>query len=341
MVIIQTKSNIKMNQDNNTTELEILSNDIHQDYKILWHKRLGKGATQDPIYPATHIKTRKRFAVKMVPDCTQARREISLQRRCQHSTHVLSIVDVYSNVASRNSSHRREEQYLYIVLELMEGGTLLSLLEKFNLITGGSGIPENLTAGYFRQILLALSTLHQQGIIHRDLKPDNILLTHDYSLYDLEDEQECADFQLQLADFGFAVEEVDRPTKSMYTAFYAAPEVLANDLHLNAHYLQQHIPSASTPTINSYDSRIDMWSLGVTLYILLSSTVPFMPEHLTRAGITPSMYECIRNGKFSFYNECWEEISQEAKDLITGLLQADPDKRLTLQQVMQHPWLNN
>ena len=322
-------------------EFRINLSDIHQDYKILWHKRLGKGATQDPIYPATHIKTRKRFAVKMVPDCTQARREISLQRRCQHSTHVLSIVDVYSNVASRNSSHRREEQYLYIVLELMEGGTLLSLLEKFNLITGGSGIPENLTAGYFRQILLALSTLHQQGIIHRDLKPDNILLTHDYSLYDLEDEQECADFQLQLADFGFAVEEVDRPTKSMYTAFYAAPEVLANDLHLNAHYLQQHIPSASAPTINSYDSRIDMWSLGVTLYILLSSTVPFMPEHLTRAGITPSMYECIRNGKFSFYDECWEEISQEAKDLITGLLQADPDKRLTLQQVVQHPWVTN
>ncbi|KAI6657891.1 hypothetical protein LOD99_15609 [Oopsacas minuta] len=327
-------------------EFRINLRDIHQDYRILWHKRLGKGATQDPIYLATHIKTRKRFAVKMVLDSTQARREISLQRRCQHSPHVLSIVDVYSNAASRISSQSREEQYLYIVLEVMEGGTLLSLLEKFNIITGESGLSEVLTAGYFRQILLALSTLHQQGIIHRDLKPDNILLTHDYSIYDLEDEEVCADFQLQLADFGFAVEEADRPTKAMYTPYYAAPEVLLNDPHLNVHHLQHHSDTVSTTTtttttLASYDSRIDLWSLGVTLYILLSSTAPFTPESHTRSGITPSMYECIENGKFSFYHECWEEVSLEAKDLITGLLQADPDKRLSLQQVLEHPWLNS
>ena len=319
-------------------ELRINQKNIHEDYKIVWHKQLGKGATTEPIYQATHIKTRRKVAIKIVPDTTQARREISLQRRCQHSPHVLAIIDVYSNEASRLSSHRREEHYLYIVLEIMEGGTLLRLIESF-----GNGMSESLAAVYFRQILLALSTLHQQGILHRDLKPDNILLTEAYSLYQLEDEQECADFQLQLADFGFAVEEADKPTKAMYTPYYAAPELLANDPHFNAAI--SHTQSA-TPThtpsqgaINSYDSRIDLWSLGVTLYIMLSGTPPFYPESHTRTGITPSMYECIRTGDFSFYHECWEEVSQEAKHLISGLLQVDPSRRLSLQQALQHPWL--
>ena len=317
---------------------EILSRDIHEDYKIVWHKQLGKGATKDPIYLATHIKTRRKVAVKMVPDTRQARQEISLQRRCQHSQHVLAIIDVYSNTASRLSSHRREEHYLYIVLQLMEGGTLLSLIENFS-----EGMPETLAAVYFRQILLALSTLHQQGILHRDLKPDNILLTEAYSLYQLEDEEDCADFQLQLADFGFAVEEADNPTKAMYTPYYAAPEVLANDPHFNA--VSSHTLSAaatqgvSSSSSSSYDSRIDLWSLGVTLYVMLSGTPPFYPETHTRTGITPCMYECIRKGDFSFYNPCWEEVSQEAKHLISGLLQVDPNRRLSLQQLLQHPWL--
>ena len=318
-------------------ELRINSKDIHEDYKIVWHKQLGKGATKDPIYLATHTKTRRKVAVKMIPDTTQARREINLQRRCQHSPHVLSIIDVYSNAASRLSSHRREEHYLYIVLEIMEGGTLLRLIENFN-----NGMSESLAAVYFRQILLALSTLHQQGILHRDLKPDNILLTEAYSLYQLEDEQDCADFQLQLADFGFAVEEAEKPTKAMYTPFYAAPELLANDPRFNAVACTESATATNTSqsVISSYDSRIDLWSLGVTLYIMLSSTAPFYPESHTRTGITPSMYECIRNGDFSFYHECWEEVSQEAKDLITGLLQADPNRRLSLQQVLDHPWLS-
>lgn len=316
------------------TSDEISSRDIHDDYKILWHKKLGKGATKDPVYLATHIKSRQKVAVKMVRDTPQARREIHLQRRCQHSTHVLSILDVYSNTSSRISPHRKEEHYLYIVLELMEGGTLLSLLEDLHLTTAGGqgGMSEPLAAAYFRQILLALSTLHQQGIMHRDLKLENILLTDKYSIYDLEDEEECADFHLQLADFGFSVEETDRPTQAMYTPFYAAPEVLANQQQQQQQQLQSGV--------KSYDTRIDLWSLGVCLYIMLSSTPPFYTEEYTRTGLTPDMRESIRKGEFSFYHECWEEVSQEAKDLITALLQADPDKRLSLDRVSQHPWLN-
>ena len=97
-----------------------------------------------------------------------------------------------------------------------------------------------------------------------------------------------------------------------------------------------------------------MWSLGVIIYILLCGYPPFFPSHPTRKGVDRVMKKRIQLGEFQFPREEWEMVSENAKNLIRGLLTVDQgnqrlvlalsdrshsDDRLTIEQVLDHPWL--
>ncbi|CBN80278.1 possible CDPK [Ectocarpus siliculosus] len=83
----------------------------------------------------------------------------------------------------------------------------------------------------------------------------------------------------------------------------------------------------------SYGTSVDMWSIGVIVYILLGGYPPFHDENQTR------LFRKIKAGNFKFHPEYWQSISNEAKDLIRRLLTVDPKKRLTAAQAVTHPWL--
>lgn len=93
---------------------------------------------------------------------------------------------------------------------------------------------------------------------------------------------------------------------------YVAPEILNGD---------------------PYGKPVDMWSIGVITYILLGGYPPFYDENQS------SLYSKIRNAKYEFHPDYWGNVSHEAKDLIRGLLTLDPNKRLTAEKAMYHPWL--
>jgi len=78
---------------------------------------------------------------------------------------------------------------------------------------------------------------------------------------------------------------------------------------------------------------VDMWSFGVILYILLGGYPPFHDENQKR------LFNKIRNGDFQFHPEYWGGVSEEAKNLIRGLLTVDMKQRLTVDQALAHPWL--
>jgi serine/threonine protein kinase len=84
-----------------------------------------------------------------------------------------------------------------------------------------------------------------------------------------------------------------------------------------------------------YDSSVDMWSIGVILYILLCGFPPFYSEN------TPELFEQIINGQYDFPSPYWDKVSASAKDLVTKLLQVDPKKRFTPEQTLSHPWIKN
>jgi serine/threonine protein kinase len=139
---------------------------------------------------------------------------------------------------------------------------------------------------------------------NRDLKPENILLMSK------ED-----DTGIKIADFGFAARIGSGSVKQQAgTPGYVSPEVLERKAH---------------------GKPVDMWAMGVVLYMLLAGYPPFY-----QADEDPrAMYRRILTGNYQFHPEYWSAVSPEAKDLITGLLTVDPTARLTVDQVLAHPWL--
>ncbi|KAG0479146.1 hypothetical protein HPP92_013865 [Vanilla planifolia] len=140
------------------------------------------------------------------------------------------------------------------------------------------------------------------GVMHRDLKPENFLLL-----------SKAEDAPLKATDFGLSVffkpGEVFRDIVG--SAYYIAPEVLKR----------------------KYGPEVDIWSIGVMLYILLCGVPPFWSE--SEHGI----FKAILEAPVDLKSDPWPSISDGAKDLVKKMLCKDPQKRLTAFEVLNHPWI--
>ena len=188
-----------------------------------------------------------------------------------------------------------------IVSELCTGGELYHKIENNNL-------NENVGKYVMKQLLSAVAFCHKNGIIHRDLKPENILL---------EEEEEATKeyFTIKVIDFGTSgkMKKGQKYNEVIGTPFYIAPEVLNNN----------------------YDEKCDMWSCGVILYVMLSGEPPFYGEN------DNEIYAQILNSEVNFNQKVWDDISDEAKDLIQKLLNKNHRSRLSAVEALQHPWIQN
>lgn len=202
----------------------------------------------------------------------------------------------------------------FLVLEKVNGGEL------FNRIIKKGKLEQFETLEISRQLLQGLSYLHSKDIIHRDLKPENILLniipSNDNGKHDPWDDGELY-VQVKIADFGLAkfIGNFQFTTTLCGTPSYVAPEILVNSID------------------RKYNKSVDMWSVGVLIYICLCGFPPFSEE----LG-PPSMRDQILNAKFAFYSPYWDNINDISLDLISKLLVVDPSKRLTVEQAMNHEW---
>lgn len=174
------------------------------------------------------------------------------------------------------------------------------LYEKINEI---KNYTETDAACIMQQILSAISYLHQNNIVHRDIKPENILL----------ETKSTGDLFIKLIDFGTAnfCDKDTRFTLKVGTPYYIAPEVLKND----------------------YNYKCDVWSAGIIMYILLSGTPPFEGKN------DEEILDKVRLGKYTFSTSNWNNISEEAKDLIEKLLRMDPKKRFEAEDALNHIWV--
>ncbi|KAH7300804.1 hypothetical protein KP509_24G079100 [Ceratopteris richardii] len=174
--------------------------------------------------------------------------------------------------------------------------------ELFDRIVQRGHYSEREAARLINIIVSVVECCHSHGVIHRDLKPENFLFVND---------QETS--PLKAIDFGlssfFQPGQVFRDVVG--SPYYVAPEVLQR----------------------SYGPEVDVWSAGVILYILLSGVPPYWAE--TEQGI---FYQ-VRYGVLDFSSEPWPHISENAKDLVRGMLNRDPGKRLTAHEVLSHPWI--
>lgn len=153
------------------------------------------------------------------------------------------------------------------------------------------------------KMLKAVAYCHLRHIAHCDMKPKNLLLMSDDN-----------DSYIKLADFGFSarVHEPKSLSKQCGTPFFVAPEILLR---------------------KGYDQQSDMWSVGCIIFLLLSGNLPFMGRS------QKELFRKIVAGKYEFNKDDWEGVSEDAKDLVEGLLVLDPDKRMTAKQAVRHRWL--
>lgn len=191
------------------------------------------------------------------------------------------------------------KKYVSLIMELMSGGEL------FDRIVAKDHYSEKEGKDALIDIVKALDYCHSRNIVHRDLKPENILYA-----------STADDAPLKLADFGLA--HLLKPNEMMSVACgtpgYVAPEVL-----------QGHF----------YGKEVDMWSVGVVLYILLCGFPPFYDES------NKALFQQIIHARYQFMDPYWTDVSDTAKDLVSKLLQVDPKKRYTTKQVLAHPWVKD
>jgi len=188
---------------------------------------------------------------------------------------------------------------LYLVMEFCEGGELFDRIVD-------NGMTEVDSVNIIWQVANALRYAHSRSIAHRDIKPENVM----FSCKDM------ADGHVQVIDWGMAAQFDQIQMMDMVgSTIYAAPEVLtAESLH------------------QEYTCKVDLWSLGVLTYVMLSGKTPFWGR---RADILRNMAQ----EAYPLSGTPWDTVSSDAKDFIASLLKRVPDQRPNAISVLQHPWM--
>lgn len=184
-----------------------------------------------------------------------------------------------------------------IVTELCTGGQLFNVIEK------AGGLAENIARRVTRQMLSAIDYIHQRGIVHRDIKLENWLLASGEG-----------DAPIKLIDFGFA-----------------SPAALLGTLVHRSGTLEYMAPEALQFV---YGEKADMWSLGVTVFVLLTGRYPFS------APSKAELAAAILGGDYAFAADDERGLpSALAGDFVGRLLALDPDDRMSAAEGLRHPWI--
>ncbi|KAI9370010.1 cytochrome P450 [Aspergillus egyptiacus] len=262
-------------------------------------QQLGKGHFAT-VYLCVERATGTQYAVKMFEKRTGDSQK-------SQSDSLMQEIGLLMGVSHRNLLCLKEpfdeNDGVYLVTELAPEGEL------FNMIISKQKFTENESRHIFRQLFEGLKYLHDRGIVHRDIKPENILVAD-------------KNLTVKLADFGLAkiIGEDSFTTTLCGTPSYVAPEILQDNRR------------------RKYTKAVDIWSLGVVLYICLCGFPPFS-EELYTAENPYNLAQQIKMGRFDYPSPYWDSVGDPALDLIDRMLTVDVDKRITVDGCLEHPWL--
>ncbi|XP_053291392.1 serine/threonine-protein kinase D1 [Pleuronectes platessa] len=245
------------------------------------------------VYGGTHRKSGRDVAIKIID---KLRFPTKQESQLRNEVAILQSLH-HPGVVNLDCMFETPER-VFVVMEKLHGDMLEMILSSEK-----GRLPERVTRFLVTQILVALRHLHIKNIVHCDLKPENVLLASADSFP-----------QVKLCDFGFAriIGEKSFRRSVVGTPAYLAPEVLRN---------------------KGYNRSLDMWSVGVIVYVSLSGTFPFNEDE--------DINDQIQNAAFMYPPHPWKKISQEVIDLINNLLQVKMRKRYSVDKTLSHPWLQD
>ncbi|CAI5467535.1 unnamed protein product, partial [Closterium sp. Yama58-4] len=252
-------------------------------------EKVGEGRSGVVVRACVERKSRARFACKSIAKTTLG--DAKKVEALRVEVAVMEAVGSHANIVALHDTVE-DAQDVHLIMELCEGGDLLSH------VNTAPHISERHAAAICRRIADAVRFCHRRGICHRDLKPENVLLAT----------KGAAGADLRVADFGIStfIEPGQRIRGYAGSPFYIAPEVLNG----------------------RYGFEVDVWSLGVILYTLLSQRLPFW--HSTDIGV----YRAILKGHVDTHTGAWLHVSKDAVHLVRRMLCQDPAERITLDQLL-------
>ncbi|KAF4016227.1 hypothetical protein G4228_008023 [Cervus hanglu yarkandensis] len=245
------------------------------------------------VYGGKHRKTGRDVAIKVID-----KMRFPTKQESQLRNEVAILQNLHHPGIVNLECMFETPERVFVVMEKLHGDMLEMILSSEK-----SRLPERITKFMVTQILVALRNLHFKNIVHCDLKPENVLLASAEPFP-----------QVKLCDFGFAriIGEKSFRRSVVGTPAYLAPEVLRS---------------------KGYNRSLDMWSVGVIVYVSLSGTFPFNEDE--------DINDQIQNAAFMYPPNPWREISGEAIDLINNLLQVKMRKRYSVDKSLSHPWLQD
>lgn len=192
-------------------------------------------------------------------------------------------------------------EHVVIELELLEGTDL------FKHISSKGVLKEHEAATILRDMLTSLEAMNRVGLAHRDIKPANVLMC----------DREKDGVSVKIGDFGMSTfVGVDGLVRGRCgTPGYVAPEILIGG------------------SGGGYTNEVDIFSAGVTLYVMLCGYEPFYGEN------EKELIEANKRAKIEFPEDDWDRISNDARDLVLKMTQVDPRQRISAKAALQHPWI--
>jgi calcium/calmodulin-dependent protein kinase I len=302
---------------------------------------------------AKHDVLRRRYHNQYRPAARPSLEELEILLSLKHShPSIVNLLDVYET-----------ESEVHLVLEYCSGGELFDLIQDSKLqcrkrrrSNSSSGFSEGQVARILSQLLSALAHLHKRGIVHRDVKPENILISNNTA------HSHSEDIPVKLSDFGLARVLHSSCSSSGYCDSSPSLTPLtpptANRSRAYSRVGSDFYTAPEVGTGAGYDTAVDIYSLGVTMYILLSGHPPSHKAFSTHTN-DESVLDTYSSASdytededddhphhsgpkavgVEFPPSHWSHVSSCAKNLLKKMLHPDPMKRITASQALQHEFI--
>jgi len=268
--------------------------DTDLDFKDFYNlEKKLRSGSYGTVYSTKHIQSQMEYAVKVI-DRSKLKKKSDDEGVFREVSVLKDLNDIRGIVSLIDFFV--QPHVFHIVQVLAHGGDVFDRLAKRTTYT------EHDACELAKQLLKTMQAMHERGYVHRDLKPENLLL-HDQS----------HDSDILVADFGFAKKVPQEGLKTKCgTPAFVAPEIL-----IGAHYFE----------------TVDMWSVGVLLFLLLGGYPPFQDD--SHQGL----FRKVRAADYIFHETYWEHVSVEAKQLIASLLVVNPESRWSAEEALRNaPW---
>ena len=240
-------------------------------------------------------ENQKEFAVKVI---NKLKLSVKNYKLIYHEVNIMKLLN-HPHIVHLED-YFEDDEYIYIIMEYLSGGDLLEFIEeKENFLT------EKISAKIIKEIARGIKYMNLFGLIHRDLKPENIVFAKKDDIT-----------SLKIIDFGLTktLGNDEKAKEAIGTITYLAPEVFL------------HKP---------YNHKVDIWSIGIILYYLLSGLLPFDDEKLDQDIIGKK----VVFSNHEYPKDVFGNISNSCLRLIDKCLEKNPDKRISINEFLKNEWV--